>query len=65
MGALARGGRTDEQALRAAMLYGNVLGALAVTDFSVHGMTDVTLADLEAGAEELRAMVSLDGAWRR
>ncbi len=65
MGALARGGRTDEQALRQAMLYGNVLGTLAVTDFSVRGMTDVTLPELETGAEELRAMVSLDGAWRR
>ncbi len=64
MGALARSGRSDEQALRHAMLYGNVLGALAVTDFSVYGMGQVTRRELDAMAEELRAMVSLDGAWR-
>ena len=64
MGALARSGRTDEQALRHAMLYGSVLGALAVTDFSVYGMGRVTARELDAMAAELRGMVSLDGVWR-
>jgi sugar/nucleoside kinase (ribokinase family) len=64
MGALARSGRTDDQALRQAMLYGNVLGTLAVTDFSVYGIVEVTLRELDTMAAELRGMVSLDGAWR-
>jgi sugar/nucleoside kinase (ribokinase family) len=64
MGALARTGRTDDQALRQAMLYGNVMGTLAVTDFSVYGIVGVTLQELDTMAAELRGMVSLDGTWR-
>lgn len=64
MGALARTGRTDDQALRQAMLYGNVMGTLAVTDFSVYGIVEVPLQELDRMAAELRGMVSLDGAWR-
>lgn len=64
MGALARSGRSDAKALRHAMLYGNVMGALAVTDFSVYGMNRVPPTELDGMADELRRMVSLDGAWR-
>lgn len=51
MGSLARAGSTDDAALRQGMLYGSVMGSLAVEDFSVAGI-------LRAGADEIQGRLS-------
>jgi len=62
MGALAQAGATTEQSLRHAMLYGNVLGSLAVEDFGVRRLIDANDGEVERRVAALRAMTSLDGA---
>jgi len=59
-GALARAGHAEEPALRQAMLYGNVLGSLAVEDFSVRRMVKADAAEIERRLSTLVRMISLD-----
>jgi sugar/nucleoside kinase (ribokinase family) len=60
LGALARSERIDERALRTAMLYGNVLGSLAVEDFSVRRIVEADQHVLDRRLNQLAAMTALE-----
>jgi sugar/nucleoside kinase (ribokinase family) len=62
LGALARTGKDDDAVLRRGMLYGSVLGSLAVEDFSVRSITQADNHLIEARLSTLVDMISLDGA---
>ena len=62
LGSLARSGHDGEQVLRRAMLYGSVLGSLAVEDFSVRRIVQATDNDVESRLSTLVDMISLDGS---
>jgi sugar/nucleoside kinase (ribokinase family) len=56
LGALARGGKTGPDALRAAMTYGSVVASFGVEDFSLGRLARCRPAEIEARARALRAM---------
>jgi len=58
LGAIARAGVIDEAVLRRAMIYGSVLGSLAVQDFSVTGVAEANVAEVEARFGTLVDMIS-------
>ena len=60
LGSLSRGGDLTETALRRAMLYGSVLGSLAVEDFSVRRMVKADSSEVERRLSTLVRMISLD-----
>ncbi len=60
MGALARAAGTEERVLRSAMLYGNVLGSLAVEDFSIRRIAQADQGLVEQRRRVLLGMMSLD-----
>lgn len=60
LGALARAGEVSDQALRRAMLYGSVLGSLAVEDFSVRRMVKADNLEIERRLSTLVRMISFD-----
>lgn len=60
LGHLAGADQSLEPVLRRAMLYGNVLGSLAVQDFSVRRIAGATQEDVERRLETLIDMISLD-----
>ena len=59
LGAIARAGAIDELSLRKAMLYGSVLGSLAVQDFSVTGVAGASVGEVESRFDRLLDMISL------
>lgn len=59
-GALAQADHLGDHALRKAMLYGNVLGSLAVEDFSVRRMAKADTSEIERRLGTLVRMISLD-----
>ena len=59
LGAIARAGKIDDAVLRRAMLYGSVLGSLAVEDFSVGGVIRADAAEVERRFSTLLDMISL------
>src|SRR5207248_8398679 len=61
LGSIARAGRNDDTVLRRAMLYGSVLGSLAVQDFSVQRILQSNAQEVEARLSTLVDMISLDG----
>ena len=61
MGAIARSG-DGQDVLRRGMLYGSVLGSLAVEDFSVRRIMQADQGEVEARLSTLVDMISLDGA---
>ena len=61
LGAVARAGKDDEDVLRRGMLYGSVLGSLAVEDFSVRRIMRADAREIEARLSNLVDMISLDG----
>jgi sugar/nucleoside kinase (ribokinase family) len=61
LGALAGSERIDEQALRTAMLYGNVFGSLAVEDFSVRRIVEADQQVIDRRFNQLAAMTALEG----
>jgi sugar/nucleoside kinase (ribokinase family) len=62
LGAVARAGNHGEDVLRHGMLYGSVLGSLAVEDFSVRRIVQADTREIEARLSNLVDMISLDGA---
>jgi sugar/nucleoside kinase (ribokinase family) len=60
LGHLARTSPGTDQALRHAMLYGNVLGSLAVEDFSVRRIAGVDDSEIERRLATLKDMITLD-----
>jgi sugar/nucleoside kinase (ribokinase family) len=65
LGAVARAGHDGEDVLRRGMLYGSVLGSLAVEDFSVRRIMDADMREVEGRLSNLVDMISLDGARSR
>jgi sugar/nucleoside kinase (ribokinase family) len=61
MGAIARSG-DGQQVLRRGMLYGSVLGSLAVEDFSVRRIVKADLGEIEGRLSTLVDMISLNGS---
>src|SRR5947199_10013971 len=61
LGAVARAGHSGDDVLRKGMLYGSVLGSLAVEDFSVRRIIDAHMGDIEARLSNLVDMISIDG----
>ena len=59
LGAISRAGTVDEAVLRRAMLYGSVLGSLAVQDFSVTGVAGAGMDEVESRFDRLVDMISL------
>src|SRR5256886_4187408 len=61
MGAIARSG-DGQEVLRRGMLYGSVLGSLAVEDFSVRRIVKADLGEIEGRVSTLVDMISLNGS---
>ena len=61
LGAVARAGNATENVLRRGMLYGSVLGSLAVEDFSVRRIVEADIREIEGRLSNLVDMISLDG----
>ena len=61
MGAIARAGQ-EQGVLRRGMLYGSVLGSLAVEDFSVRRIVKADLREIEGRFSTLVDMISLNGS---
>jgi sugar/nucleoside kinase (ribokinase family) len=62
LGAVARARHDGEDVLRRGMLYGSVLGSLAVEDFSVRRIMQADQGEVEARLSTLVDMISLDGS---
>jgi sugar/nucleoside kinase (ribokinase family) len=62
LGAVARAGNNREDVLRRGMLYGSVLGSLAVEDFSVRRIAETDIGEIEGRLSNLVDMISLDGS---
>jgi sugar/nucleoside kinase (ribokinase family) len=56
MGYLAKVGRTDFAALKTAMAYGNVAASFTISDFSVNGLTAISITDIESRLENLKRL---------
>jgi sugar/nucleoside kinase (ribokinase family) len=65
LGAVARAGHHADDVLRRGMLYGSVLGSLAVEDFSVRRILLADEGEIEARLSTLVDMISLDGVRKR
>jgi sugar/nucleoside kinase (ribokinase family) len=61
LGMVAREGHDGDEVLRRGMLYGSVLGSLAVEDFSVRRIMQADTAEIERRLSTLVDMISLDG----
>jgi sugar/nucleoside kinase (ribokinase family) len=62
LGSVAQAGHDGQHVLRRGMLYGSVLGSLAVEDFSVHRIMQANSAEVESRLSRLVDMISLDGS---
>jgi hypothetical protein len=60
MGYLARTGRTDEAALRRAVIYGSTLGSFAVESFSIDRLLEIHRVDIAKRLEEFRKLVAFE-----
>jgi len=59
LGALARGGRVSEPALRRAMAYGSVVASFGVEDFSLDRLQKLTRREIEGRARLFRRMTRM------
>jgi len=62
LGAVARAGHSGDDVLRRGMLYGSVLGSLAVEDFSVRRIVQADSREIERRLSTLVDMISLNGS---
>ena len=62
LGAVARAGHSGDDVLRRGMLYGSVLGSLAVEDFSVRRIVQTDNREIERRLSTLVDMISLNGS---
>lgn len=62
LGMVARAGHDGDDVLRRGMLYGSVLGSLAVEDFSVRRIMQADEHEVEQRLSTLVDMISLDGS---
>lgn len=61
MGYLARTGRSDESAMRRAVVYGSTLGSFAVERFSIDRLLEIHRVDIAKRLEEFRRLVAFEG----
>ena len=59
LGSLARSGRTDEAAIRTALLYGATVASFGVEAFSLERLERLTMAEIEARLVDLRKMMTI------
>ncbi len=59
LGHLARSGRTDEAAIRTALLYGATVASFGVEAFSLERLERLTLPEIEARLVKLRQMMTI------
>jgi sugar/nucleoside kinase (ribokinase family) len=59
LGYLARSGRTDEAAIRTALLYGATVASFGVEAFSLERLERLSMAEIEARLAELRGMMTI------
>ena len=62
LGMIARAGHDGDDVMRRGMLYGSVLGSLAVEDFSARRIMQADMAEVERRLSTLVDMISLDGS---
>jgi sugar/nucleoside kinase (ribokinase family) len=62
LGMIARAGHDGDGVMRRGMLYGSVLGSLAVEDFSVRRIMQADIHEVETRLSTLVDMISLDGS---
>ena len=62
LGMIARAGHDGDEVMRRGMLYGSVLGSLAVEDFSVRRIMQADMREVETRLSTLVDMISLDGS---
>ena len=62
LGAMARAANHGEDVLRRGMLYGSVLGSLAVEDFSVRRIVQADTREIDGRLSTLVDMISLNGS---
>src|SRR6266576_3921580 len=62
LGAVARAGHSGDEVLRRGMLYGSVLGSLAVEDFSVRRIVQTDSREIERRLSTLVDMIYLNGS---
>ncbi len=60
IGYLARTGRSDEQAMRRAVVYGSTMGSFAVEAFSIERLLEVHTVDIARRLEEFRSLVAFE-----
>ena len=62
LGMIARAGHDGDDVMRRGMLYGSVLGSLAVEDFSARRIMQADMPEVETRLSTLVDMISLDGS---
>jgi sugar/nucleoside kinase (ribokinase family) len=60
MGALARDGGLDEQAVKRAIIYGSAMASFNVEDFSLQRLDDLTAAEIEQRVREFQHFVAFE-----
>jgi sugar/nucleoside kinase (ribokinase family) len=60
MGYMARTGRTDEEAMRRAVVYGSALGSFAVERFSIDRLLEIERVDIARRLEDFRRLVAFE-----
>ena len=60
MGYLARTGRTDEESMRRAVVYGSTMGSFAVERFSTERLMEITADDIRARLADFRRLVAYE-----
>lgn len=60
VGYLARTGRTDEAAMRRAVVYGSTMGSFAVERFSIDRLLEIHRVDIARRLEEFRRLVAFE-----
>jgi len=60
VGYLARTGRTDEAAMRRAVVYGSTMGSFAVERFSIDRLMEIHRVDIARRLEEFRRLVAFE-----
>ena len=60
MGYLARTGRTDEESMRRAVVYGSTMGSFAVERFSTERLMEITADDIRTRLADFRRLVAYE-----
>lgn len=58
MGYLAKSGKSDFETLKTAIAYGTVVASFAIADFSLNGLTSLTIQNINERLEQLRKITN-------